>query len=210
MKLNPNITPVIRPPRKVPKPMEDKVKKELHRMTELGVITPIEELTEWVSHMVATRKKNSDDMRLCINPKDLNVALKRRHRPMRTVEEVTMNLTDAKVFITLDAKSSFWQVLLDDESSKLTCFNTPLGRYRFLRMPYGISSGSEVFQRTMEVLFTGYPCKIIVDDILVTGGDMQEHNQKLDKVLQRVLKLDYNSTKINVSSDKPKFRMLDI
>lgn len=186
MKLDPSVLPVIRPPRKVPKPMEEKVKKELKRMTKLGVITPMEEPTEWVSHMVATKKKGTDDIRLCIDPKDLNTALKRPHHPMRTVEETTMNLANATVFTVLDAKTSFWQVPLDEQSSKLTTFHTPLGRYRYLRMPYGISSGSEVFQRTMETLFEGYPCEIIVDDLLVAGKDLEEHDEKLEKVMKRV------------------------
>ena len=185
MTLDPSVPPVIRPPRRVPKPMEGKVKEELRRMTKLGVIEPVEEATEWVSSMVATNKK-SGEIRLCIDPRDLNRALLRPHHPMRTVEEITMNLADATVFTVLDAKTSFWQIKLDDESSNLTCFNSPLGRHKFLRMPYGISSGSEVFQRTMEVLFEGYPCEIIVDDLLVYGKDLEEHDANLKRVLQRI------------------------
>ena len=67
----------------------------------------------------------------------------------------------------------------------LTTFGTPFGRYRYLRMPFGVSTASEVFQRTMEQLFTGYPCEIIVDDILVWGRDIAEHDYNLEKVLQR-------------------------
>ncbi len=63
------------------------------------------------------------------------------------------------MFSILDAKCGFWQVPLSEESSKLTTFMTPVGRYAFLRMPYGISTGSEVFQRCMEQLFEGQPCK---------------------------------------------------
>ncbi len=103
MTLDPAVPPVIRPPRRVPKPMEGNVKEELRRMTKLGVIEPVEEATEWVSAMVATNKKNTGDIRLCIDPKDLNRALLRPHHPMRTVEETTMNLADATVFTVLDA-----------------------------------------------------------------------------------------------------------
>ena len=130
MTLDPTVPPVIRPPRRVPKPMEEPVRKELKRMIQLGVITPMLEPSEWVSHMVATKKK-SGEIRLCIDPKDLNRALTRPHHPMRTVEETTMNLTDAKVFTVLDAKTSFWQIPLDEQSSKLTTFHSPAGRMRF-------------------------------------------------------------------------------
>lgn len=60
MKINPDITPVVRPPRRIPVAMRDKVEAELKNMTKLGVITPISEPTEWVSSMVATHKKNTD------------------------------------------------------------------------------------------------------------------------------------------------------
>ena len=123
---------------------------------------------------------------LCIDPCDLKCALLRPHHPMRTVEEITINLADATVFTVIDTKTSFWQTKLDDESSNLTFFNSPLGRYKFLRMPYGISSGSKVFQLTMEVLFEGYPCEITVDDLLVYRKDLEEQDANLNHVLQRI------------------------
>jgi hypothetical protein len=158
MKLNPAVSPVVHPPRRVPVAMKDRVNAELDRMVDIGVIKPVEEPTAWVSAMVAAKKKNGDEIRICIDPKDLNMALQRPHHPMRTIEEVTANMPNARVFTILDAKQGFWQVPLDEQSSMLTCFNTPQGRYRFLRMPYGINSESEVFQRAMEQVFSGYPC----------------------------------------------------
>ena len=88
---------------------------------------------------------------------------------MRTVEDDASRMPNATVFSTLDARSGFWQIKLVHESSLLTTFSTPFGRFRFLRMPFGITSASEVFQRAMEELFAGYPCAIIVDDLLVWG-----------------------------------------
>ena len=58
-----------------------------------------------------------------------------------------------RVFSTLDATSGFLQLELDEASSYLTTFATPFGRYRFLRLPYGISSAPEVFHRTVNELF---------------------------------------------------------
>lgn len=95
MKINPDITPVVRPPRRRPVAMRDKVQAELKNMTKLGVITPISEPTEWVSSMVATHKKDTDKIRLCIDPRDLNEALISPHHPMRTVEEVAPQMSNA-------------------------------------------------------------------------------------------------------------------
>ena len=105
---------------------------------------------------------------------------------MRTVEEVAAQMSGAKVFSVLDAKSSFWQIRLNKKSSMLTTFSTLFGRYRFLRRPFGISSASEVFQRSMEQLFAGYPCSVIVDDIIIGGRGVAEHDANLKKVLERV------------------------
>lgn len=136
--------------------MKERVITELDRMTKLGVITPVVEATEWVSNMVAASKKDGQ-VRLCIDPVHLNKALLRPHHPMKTVVQIA-DMPEARVFSMLDAKCGFWQIPLDEESSELTTFITPAGRYRFLCMPYGISTGSEVFQRCMEQLFAGLPC----------------------------------------------------
>lgn len=150
------------------------------------------------------KKKDKDELRVCINPRDLNTAIKRPHYPMRSVEDVAAQIGGATVFSVLDAKSSFWQIPLGEASSKLTTFATPFGRFRFLRMPFGINSASEVFQRAMEQLFTGYPCAIMVDDILVYGLDLAEHDSNF-KIIQdgaRKTKLKFNP--------KCKFRVSEV
>ena len=86
-------------------------------MVEEGILTPVNEPTDWGSSMVTVVKSNK--LRICIDPKDLNRAIKRSHYPMPTIEEVATKLSKAKVFTVLDAKSGFWQIKLDDES-----FNT--------------------------------------------------------------------------------------
>ena len=67
--------------------MKDEVEKELQRMVKIGVIAPTTEPAPWVSAMVATRKKNGKDIRICIDPRDLNTALQRPHHPMKTIEQ---------------------------------------------------------------------------------------------------------------------------
>ena len=94
-------------------------------------------------------------------------------------------MPNAKIFSVLDAKNSFWQISLDDESRKLTCFSTTFGRYVFNVLPYGVTVGSEVYQQKVEELFKDVPCMLIVDDILVWGSDEQHHDRKLKKVLDR-------------------------
>ena len=205
MKVDPEITPVVSPPRRIPAAMQKKVEQELQRMQTLGVIEPVDEPTEWVSNLVATHKKETGDVRICIDPRNLNKALMRPHHPMRTVEEVAAQMSGAIIFSVLDAKSSFWQVKLDDASSLRTTFTTPYGRFKFLKMPFGISTASEVFQRAMEQIFAGYPCAIIVDDIIIGGKDPDEHERNLKKVLDRA-----RQVKLRLNPSKCKFGLNEV
>ncbi|KAL9974064.1 hypothetical protein ACROYT_G011062 [Oculina patagonica] len=112
---------------------------------------------------------SKDDVRICIYAKDLNKALKRPHYPMVTVEEVANRLLGAQSFTSLDECSGYWQFPVDDESSKLLTFNTPWGRYRVTRLPFGISPAPEIYQREMDKLFEWVPVEILVDDFLIHG-----------------------------------------
>ena len=102
---------------------------------------------------------------------------------MTTIEEVVADMPQAKVFSVLDATSGYWQVKLGEASSKLCTFNTPFGRYRFTRLPFGILSAPEVFQNHTSKLFADMEgVKVIVDDLLIWGKDDEEHDTRLKQV----------------------------
>ena len=186
IQLKPEVDPVIHPPRKVPIALRDKLEKELERMESLEVIAKVTEPTDWVNSIATPEKQRTGALRVCLDPRDLNQAVKREHYPLPTLEELTLMLSDAKYFSVLDATSGYWQIKLDEESSLLTTFNTPFGRYRFTRMPFGIHSAQEVFQKTMDMAFEGINgCKSIIDDMLVWGSSKEDHDHNLRKVLER-------------------------
>ncbi|XP_060083295.1 uncharacterized protein LOC132562561 [Ylistrum balloti] len=140
--------------------------------------------TDWVNSMVTVTKPNGK-IRICLDPRDLNTAIKRQHYPMLTIEEIVAWIPEAKYFSKLDATSGFWQLQLDEPSSKLCTFNTPFGRYRFLRMPFGLNSAPEVFQSVMSNMVEDIDgAEAIVDDILVWGKSVEEHDRRLQEVLQ--------------------------
>ena len=66
---------------------------------------------------------------------------------MPTTEEIMSMMSDVKFFSKMDASAGYWQIELDEDSANLFAFNTPFGRYRFMRMPFGIHSASEVFSK---------------------------------------------------------------
>ena len=110
---------------------------------------------------------------------------------MKTVEEVIADIPEAQIFLVLDANSGFMQIELDDESSLLTTFNTPIGRYRWLRLPFGIKCATEIFQRIMDNMLEGIQgAAAIMDDILVAGKNMKDHDMTLRKVIEKAT--EYN------------------
>lgn len=124
---------------------------------------------------------------------------------MRTVEEVVSMIPGAKVFSVLDAKSGFLQIELDEPSSFLTTFNTPVGRFRWLRLPFGIKCAPEIFQRIMDQMLEGVPGAIsVMDDILIAAPTVQEHDAILRRVVERAtssnLKLNFNKCHLRQSS----------
>ena len=142
--------PVVHPPRRVPfallsakKPL---LKDELRKLQEIEIIASITGPTPWVSSMVTVKRPNGQ-LRICLDPKDLNRVVKRSHYPLPMMEELLPQQTKAKVVSTFDIKNGFWHIQLVEASSKLTTFNTSFWRYRWLHLPFRLSSALEVFQR---------------------------------------------------------------
>lgn len=176
------VPPVVHPPRRVPVALRDQIKEKLDEMVASDILAPVTEPTEWVSSMLVIVKPNK--LRICLDPRDLNKAIRREHYQMPTVEEVATRLSQAKKFTVVDAKDGFWQKRLDTESSCKTTFNTPFGRYRWKRMPFGISSAPEVWQRTMHEFVEDLEgVEVIADDFLIAGFGNTDHevNQSLEK-----------------------------
>ena len=128
-------------------------------MTKLDIIEkiPVGKPTAQCSHMHVVHKKSSwpnADVRITIDPQDLNKALLREYHPMTTLEDVITRTDGSKFFTVLAAYKGYFQIELDEESSYLTTFSTPFGRYRYKRLPMGISSAPELYQRAMNDMFS--------------------------------------------------------
>ena len=117
---------------------------------------------------------------MCIDPQHLNKALKRSHYPLPVIEDILPELADIKVFSKAYLKDGFLQIQLDQESSKLATFQTPWGRYRYLRMPFGISPAPECFQRKLDQNLEGLKgIYKVADDILITPVNLLKAREML-------------------------------
>ena len=172
--------------RNVPLPLRTPVQEELNRMEKLGVISKVEEPTQWCAGMVVVPKKNKK-LRICVDLRPLNESVQREVFPLPKVDETLAQLTGAKIFSKLDANSGFWQIPLSAESRHLTTFITPFGRYCFNKLPFGITSAPEHFQKRMERVLSGIDGVLcLIDDVLVFGRDQEEHDQRLSAVLEKI------------------------
>ena len=171
-------------PRKIPHPLIPKVKSHIETILQQGVISPLTAPTEWCAGIVPVLKTNGSVL-ICVDLTHLNKAVQREINPMPSVDENLAKLGDSKIFSKLDANSEFWQIPLDDESKLL--FVTPFGRFCFNRLPFGISSAPEIFQRTMSKILEGSEGTLCqMDDVLIHGVDQSEHDGRVRAVLHRL------------------------
>lgn len=107
---------------------------------------------------------------ICIDPRDLNKVIKREHHPLCAIEGVIAGMPDSQVFSVLVAKSGFLQIKLDEESLTLTTFNTPIGRFRLLRLPFGVKCAPKICQYFMDEMLEGIDRAFsVMDNISIAG-----------------------------------------
>ena len=175
--------PVIMPDRRTPIALRSKLDEELKRLVKMKVLAPVNEPTPWVSQLVITQKK-SGQIRVCIDPHELNKSLCREHYTLPVLEDILHTMKDAKYFSKADLSCGYWHVKLEEQSSYLTTFQTCFGRYRWLRLPFGLKVSSEIFQRKLLDVFRdldGIVC--IADDVLIFGKTKEEHYANLTSLL---------------------------
>ena len=203
-----DVPPVQHPPRQVPIQLQDAYQEELEGLIQAGILLPIhDEYTPWVNSTVVTTKPNGT-IRLCLDPRDLNKAIQRTPYYVRTIDDVIPKVSGASHFSILDARSGFWQVELDDESSKLCTFSTPWGKYRWKRLPFGLTCSGDVFQEKMDTVFGKLDgLSGIADDTFVYGKSEVEHDQHILNILDtaRDNNVRFNPDKFQFKVDQTSF-----
>jgi transposase InsO family protein len=187
--------------RRIPFPLMPKVEAELQRMESQGVIVKVTEPTDWCAPIVPVIKKNGN-VRICVDLKKLNQAVKREHYMLPNLDDISPKLCGATLFSKLDASSGFHQLPLEEASWCLTTFITPFGRFCFKFVPFGITSAPEIFQRRMSELLSDVDgAETIMDDILIYGRTVEEHDERLERTLQKV-----QEAGLKLNRDKCEFR----
>ena len=172
-----------------------------------SIIRKVDHHTDWCSTATYVSKKDGT-IRICLDPQKLNLALKRCPHEIPTVEEINPELSKAKFFSKLDAKAGYWSICLAKDSTELTTFRTPFGRYCYLRLPFGLSVSQDIFQQHMDRIIE--KCEGvhgISDDLIVHGATEEEHDKRLHNLMTIAKKegLRFNSEKCVIRTQQVSF-----
>ena len=167
--MNPNVTPIQAHPHRCPVAKEAKASDAIRDLEKQGILKKVTEPTAWISNSVY-REKPDGSIRMCIDPSQtINKAIKVPKYPIPTVDELLPKLNNAKIFSCVDVYKGFTNIELDDSSSFLTTMHTPIGRYPWFRMPFGVSLGPEEYQRRQHEALEGLTSVVYKADDFFLG-----------------------------------------
>ena len=182
-----NYAPIKDRYRRIPPHQYEEVRKHLKEMLEIGAIRRSN--SPWASPVVLVRKKDGS-LRFCIDLGKLNARTVKDAYSLPRIEDALDSLNGACIFTSLDLKSGYWQVELDDHSIPLTAFTVgPLGFYECVRMPFGLTNAPATFQRLMESCLGElhlHWCIIYLDDIIIFSRTPEDHIERLEGVFEKL------------------------
>lgn len=176
------------PARPIPFAIEEKVKLELDRLVDRGIIERVpRDISEYASPIVVVAKRGSEAIRLCADFKvSINNAVVMEQYPLPKIDDLFARIGDCKIFSKLDLTEAYHQLKLDTQAQKYTVINTKWGLYRYLRLVFGVSSAPSIFQRTLESILYDLPGVVCeLDDVLVAAPTLEEHTRRLRAVFER-------------------------
>ena len=208
--LDPNVKPSHAPIRRQPISKLNAIKAALDNYEATGQLVRVSQPTDWISNMVIREREPTPTkpgkIRVCLDPSQiLNKAIRRPKYIIPTLEENLHRLHGVKYMSVIDVKEAFQNIPLTLRSSLMTTMLTPWGRYRWTRLPFGISSASEEWQRRIHMVLEGLQVISIADDILIPGCGATDtearidHDRNLIAVLER---FEQHHVKLNVNKMK--------
>ena len=207
--VDPTVKPVVQPHRRIPFHMRKKVEKELKRLEDEDIIEKVDGPTPWVSPIVvAPKPKKPSEIRLCVDMRLPNQAIKRTRHITPTLDDIVGQLNQSTVFSKLDLTSGYHQLELDEKSRNITTFTTHVGLRRYKRLNFGVTSAAEVFQNHISEILSDITGALNTsDDILVHGQNQEEHDRALIQVLDRLREkgLTLNKEKCQFNKDRIEF-----
>ena len=197
------VPPIAQRARRIPFHLRKHVEKELAHLEKQGIIEDVEGPTSWVSPLVIIPKK-SGEVRLCVDMRMANRAIRRERHPTPTTDDLIHTLNGATVFSKLDLRSGYHQLSLAPESRHITTFATHKGLKRYTRLNFGTNSASETFQKIISEQIRDIPGSLnISDDVIIFGKTQAEHDAALRAVFKRFSEINLTLNRKKCEFNKP-------
>ena len=198
--------------RPMPYALKPKVEEELRRLQNEGILTKVE-WSEWATPIVPVPKKDGS-VRLCGDYKiTVNPELQAEQYPLPRIEDIFANLAGGQKFSKIDLRQAYHQIEMEEDSKKYLTINTHMGLFQYNRLVFGITSAPAIWQRTIDQVLEGTSgTSCILDDMIITGKNDDEHLANLEEVLRRLQAhgLRANKTKCEFFKEKITFCGHDI
>ena len=174
--------PISQQPYRIPSQWKEPLEEEVHQLLTLGIIQPSK--SPWAAPVVCVQKKDKT-LRMCIDYRRLNAVTQDDLYPLPIIEELLDRVSGACYISTLDLAKGYYQIPVKPEDQEKTAFVTSIGKYEFLKMPFGLKGAPSTFQRTMDDLLR--PHKLFssayIDDIVIYSPTWNDHLSHLRAVL---------------------------
>lgn len=184
-------TPINAKTYRYPEALKEEVNQQIDKLLNDNIIKPSS--SPWNSPVWVVPKKldasGKKKWRLVIDYRKLNEISVGDVYPLPQINDILDQLGHSKYFTTLDLASGFHQIKMDPKDQMKTAFSVPLGHYEFTRMPFGLKNAPATFQRLMNNVLSGLQgikCFVYLDDIVVYGNSLQDHNLKLREVFKKL------------------------
>ena len=141
-------------------------------MLELTVIRKLDinKAIDGCHNLVLVRRPN-EKLGVCLEQCTINKALRFNVHNAHTFQDIVSNLGTISKVSKIDANSGFWTLPMNADLQLLIIFNTPWGRFCFIKMPFGLNQAQYFFQYYMDLNFQGInpTTNIIADDVMIHG-----------------------------------------
>ena len=165
------------------------VDKAVDEMMEAKIISRSK--SPWSFPVVIVDKKDGSK-RFCVDFRRLNKITKMNSYPLPLIDDILALLGNAKYFTSLDLKSGYWQVLMDEADEEKTAFTCHRGLFQFNFMPFGLSNAPAIFQELMSIVLADLDQFAIayLDDILIFSSSLEKHMSHIQQVFDRLRQHD--------------------
>ena len=191
--------------RQVPFRFQEAATRQTQALLDAGVICKEPDPQPWCALGFWVPKANGIDVRLVTDFQNINKFVIRPVHPFPAVKDIVRSIpAGTKFFAKLDAVHGYFQLALDEESSKLTTFLLPSGRYRYLRAPMGLSCSSDEWCRHSDEAIEGLGfARKIVDDILIWAEEIPQLHERIRIVAKRCSELNIllSKKKLEIGSE---------